>query len=102
MNGSDESNIDFRNVSITCSKIANIGLGVTTELGTYQRIPYTADVLRSEFQVEAPVTRRSPYRSVREDFPHTVPQSPEALRLWLTQQDTQLGAQLCFPFLLCI
>ena len=25
------------------------------------------------FQVEAPVTRRSPHRPVREDFPHTVP-----------------------------
>ena len=26
-----------------------------------------------KFQVEAPVTRRSPHRPVLEDFPHTVP-----------------------------
>jgi hypothetical protein len=42
----------------------------------------------ANFQVEAPVTRRSPHRPVREDFPHTVPWSPEALRQWRTQQAT--------------
>jgi len=47
-----------------------------------------ADVLRVNFQVEAPVTRRSPHRPGREDFPHPVPRSPEALRQWLTQQAT--------------
>ena len=40
------------------------------------------------FRVEAPVTRRSPHRPVREDFPHTVPRSPQALRQWRTQQAT--------------
>jgi len=38
--------------------------------------------------VGTPVTRRPPHRSVREDFPHTVPWSPLALCQWRTQQAT--------------
>ena len=37
-------------------------------------------------RVEAPVTRRSPLSPVREDFPHTVPQNTQALRLCITRQ----------------
>ena len=38
------------------------------------------------FRVEAPVTRRSPHRSGREDFPHPVPQNTQALRPCITGQ----------------
>ena len=38
------------------------------------------------FRVKAPVTWRPPHRSVREDFPHTVPQNTQALRLCITRQ----------------
>ena len=45
------------------------------------------------FQVEAPVTRRSPHRPGLEDFPHPVPRSPKALRQRLTQQATPRWAR---------
>jgi len=40
------------------------------------RVIWKTALLVFSFQVEAPVTRRSPHRPVREDFPHTVPWSP--------------------------
>ena len=40
------------------------------------------------FRVKAPVPRRPPHRSVREDFPHTVPRLPKAGGQWQTKQAT--------------
>ena len=57
-------------------------------------------------RVEAPVTRRSPHRSGREDFPHPVPQNTQALRLCITKQVLlrlahNIAARLLSQFLKC-
>ena len=64
------------------------------ELSAIQRIKTATSKLRDsagwvsmiDFRVEAPVTRRSPHRSGREDFPHPVPQNTQALRPCITRQ----------------
>ncbi len=43
------------------------------------------------FQVEAPVTRRSPHRPVREDFPHTVPRFQLFYQVGNQTGDTPFG-----------
>jgi hypothetical protein len=50
------------------------------------------------FQVEAPVTRRSPHRPGLEDFPHPVPRFRFFYRTVNHSGDTPSGARLCCPF----
>jgi len=44
------------------------------------------------FRVEAPVTRRSPHRPVREGFPHTVPRFRLFYQVVNQSGDTPIGA----------
>jgi hypothetical protein len=50
------------------------------------------------FQVEAPVTRRSPHRPGLEDFPHPVPRFRFFYQTINHSGDTPSGARLCCPF----
>jgi hypothetical protein len=43
------------------------------------------------FRVKAPVTRRPPHRSVREDFPHTVPRFRFFYQIFNQTGDTPFG-----------
>jgi hypothetical protein len=52
----------------------------------------------SVFQVEAPVTRRSPHRPGLEDFPHPVPRFRFFYQTVNHLGDTPSGARLCYPF----
>jgi len=62
------------------------------------RLSKGASGIKVRFQVEAPVTRRSPHRPGLEDFPHPVPRFRFFYQTINHPGDTPSGARLCYPF----